>query len=91
MSTGTIATVLIVTFFSSMSLAAIPSACLVGVLLVLSTLEIPADAIGIILAVERILDMCRTVVNVFGTSCCAVLIAKSEGEQEVLKTVPEMA
>lgn len=91
MGIGTVLTVFLLIIFSSFGTAGIPSACLVGVVLILNTLEIPADAIGLILAVERLLDMCRTVVNVFGTSCCAVLVAKSEGEQEILKAIPEMA
>ena len=93
MSLGSILTVFLLIVFSSIGMAGIPSACLVGVVLILHTLGLPADAIGLILAVERILDMCRTVVNVFGTSCCAVLVARSEGEQSVLsvKTTPEWA
>ncbi|MEA2079695.1 MAG: dicarboxylate/amino acid:cation symporter, partial [Pseudomonadota bacterium] len=37
---------------------------------------------------DRILDMFRTSVNVFSDSCGAVLIAKTEGEQDVLKAKP---
>ncbi len=64
----TLFTVGVMTLLSSLGMAGIPSACLVGVLIVLHTLGLPADAIGLILAVERILDMCRTVLNVFGNS-----------------------
>lgn len=72
---------------SSFGIAGIPSACLVTVVLVLNMLGLPPDAIGLFLAVERILDMCRTTVNVFGNSCCAVLVARSEGEKGVLQAV----
>jgi Na+/H+-dicarboxylate symporter len=40
--------------------------------------------IGLFLAVDRILDMLRTTVNVLSDTCCAVLVAKSEGEPNVL-------
>lgn len=77
--------------FCSLGVAGIPSASLVTVLLILHTLGIPADAVGLILAVERIVDMCRTVVNVFGNSCCAVLVAKSEGEKSILAPQPAVS
>lgn len=78
----------IMALVSSMGVAGIPSASLVTILIILHTLGIPADSVGLIFAVERILDMCRTVVNVFGNSCCTVLIAKSEGEKSVLVPQP---
>jgi Na+/H+-dicarboxylate symporter len=74
----------IMTLITSLGMAGIPSASLISIVIVLHTLGIPADAIGMIMAVERILDMCRTVVNVFSNSCCAVLLASSEGEKNIL-------
>jgi Na+/H+-dicarboxylate symporter len=41
---------------------------------------LPLEAIAIIMATDRILDMMRTAVNVFGDSCAAAVIARSEGE-----------
>ena len=41
-------------------------------------------AVGAIYAVDRILDMCRTSVNIFSDSCGAVIVARSEGEKGVL-------
>jgi Na+/H+-dicarboxylate symporter len=41
---------------------------------------LPLEGIGLILAVDRILDMFRTAVNVYGDTCAAVVIARSEGE-----------
>jgi Na+/H+-dicarboxylate symporter len=84
MGLGTIITVFLLIIFSSIGMAGIPSACLVALVLILNTIGLPGDAIGLILAVERILDMCRTVVNVFGTSCCTVLIARAENEKNIL-------
>ncbi|MBA3972234.1 MAG: dicarboxylate/amino acid:cation symporter [Bacteroidetes bacterium] len=76
--------IFLMTFLTSIGVAAIPSACLVSVVLILNTLGLPGDAVGLILPVERILDMCRTVINVFSNSCSAVLVAKSEGEKNLL-------
>lgn len=90
MGISSILTVVLLVIFSSFGLAGIPSACLIGAVLVLNAMGLPPDAIGLVLAVERILDMFRTVVNVFGTSCCAVLVARSEGEN-VLTPMPEAA
>jgi Na+/H+-dicarboxylate symporter len=72
--------VVLMTLLTSLGIAGIPSASLISVLMILQTLGLPLEAIGMILAVERLLDMSRAVVNVFGNTCCAVLIARSEGE-----------
>ncbi len=65
---------------TSIGVAGIPAASLVAILIILEAVGLPAEGIGLILAVDRLLDMCRTAVNVFSDSCGAVIIAKSEGE-----------
>ena len=67
---------------TSVGVAGIPSASLVAILLILKSSGIPnAEAAAFaLLAVDRPLDMCRTAVNVFGDSCAAVVVARSEGE-----------
>lgn len=60
--------------------AGIPMAGLVMMTVVLKAVGLPLEGIGLILAVDRILDMFRTTINVYGDTCCAVIIAKSEGE-----------
>jgi proton glutamate symport protein len=47
---------------------------------------LPLEGIGLFIAVDRLLDMCRTTVNVFSDSCCAILVARTEGEDQVLAT-----
>ena len=74
------------TFVSSFGLAGIPSACLVAVIFIVQILNFPLESIGLILATERLLDMYRTMVNVFGNTCTAVLVAKSEGENVLAPT-----
>ncbi|HOV77001.1 MAG TPA: cation:dicarboxylase symporter family transporter, partial [Sedimentisphaerales bacterium] len=46
---------------------------------VLKSVGIPLEGIGIILGVDRFLDMCRTVVNITGDAVCAVVVASTEG------------
>jgi len=60
--------------------AGIPMAGLVMMAVVLNAVGLPLEGIGLVLAVDRLLDMFRTTVNVYGDSCGAVVIAKSEGE-----------
>lgn len=74
----------IMSLLASFGVAGIPSGSLIAVLLILKAAGLPKEGIGLILAVDRILDMCRTTVNVFSDSCCAVLVARSEGEKNVL-------
>jgi proton glutamate symport protein len=69
---------------TSVGVAGVPAASLVAIVVILAAAGLPAEGIGLILAVDRILDMCRTTVNVFSDSCGAVIIARSEGEDSVL-------
>ncbi|MDK2979193.1 MAG: hypothetical protein PWP52_1907 [Bacteroidales bacterium] len=48
--------------------------------IILEVLGLPFELMALILPVDRILDMFRTTANVWGDSCGAVIIAKSEGE-----------
>jgi Na+/H+-dicarboxylate symporter len=66
---------------ASIGAAGIPMAGLVMITVVLSVVGLPLEGVGLILAVDRILDMMRTTVNVWSDSTCAVIIAKSEGEK----------
>jgi proton glutamate symport protein len=69
---------------TSIGVAGVPSASLVAIIAMLKALDLPLEGIGLFIAVDRILDMCRTTVNVFSDSCCAILVARTEGEQNVL-------
>ncbi len=66
---------------ASIGAAGIPSAGLVTMIIVLRAVNLPLEGIGLLLAVDRILDMCRTTVNVIGDSCGAVIIARFDGER----------
>ena len=77
-------TIVLVALLTSIGVAGIPSASLVAITIILATIGLPAEGIGLILAVDRILDMCRTSVNVFSDSCGAVIIARLQGEENIL-------
>ncbi|MFH1355515.1 MAG: cation:dicarboxylase symporter family transporter, partial [bacterium] len=73
--------IVITTLLASIGAAAIPSAGLVMIAIILKAVGLPLEGIGLILAVDRVLDMCRTTVNVFSDSCGATVIAKLSGEK----------
>ena len=76
--------VVTVALLPSIGVAGIPAASLVAIAIILAAIGLPAEGIGLILAVDRLLDMCRTTVNVFSDSCGAVIIASTEGEEGLL-------
>ena len=47
---------------------------------VLDAVKVPTQGLAIIIAVDRVLDMCRTVVNVAGDAAASVIVASKEGE-----------
>ncbi|MBQ7639499.1 MAG: dicarboxylate/amino acid:cation symporter [Bacteroidales bacterium] len=61
--------------------AGIPMAGMVMLAIVLGAVGLPLEGVGIVLAVEQFCDMPRTMINTYGDSCGAVIIAHSEGEQ----------
>ncbi len=77
--------IVVTALVTSIGVAGIPSASLVAIAIILKAVGLPMEAIGVLLVFDRVLDMARTTVNVFGDSCCAVLVARLEGE-EVLNT-----
>ena len=81
-------TVVLVALLTSIGVAGIPAASLVAITIILTAIGLPVEAVGLILAVDRVLDMCRTSVNVFSDSCGAVLIARIEGERGILEEEP---
>lgn len=72
--------VVVTALLASIGAAGIPMAGLVMMTVVLTAVGLPLEGIGLVLAVDRILDMLRTSVNVWSDSCGAVTIARSENE-----------
>ena len=81
-------TIVLVALLTSIGVAGIPAASLVAISIILATIGLPAEGIGLILAVDRVLDMCRTATNVFSDSCGAVIIGKLQGEKGILEDEP---
>lgn len=70
---------------TSMGVTGIPSASLVAITIILAAIGLPVEGIGVIFAVDRLLDMCRTAVNVYGDACGSLVVARLEGETGMLK------
>ena len=79
--------VVLTAILASIGAAAVPSAGLVVIFIVLEAINLRGPEVNIIvgsmLAIDRPLDMYRTAVNVFSDSCGAAIVARSEGETEV--------
>ena len=73
--------VVLLALVTSIGVAGVPAASLVAITLILGVLELPAEWLGIIIAVDRILDMCRTSTNVTSDLTIAAIVARSEGEE----------
>ncbi len=72
--------VVLLALLTSIGVAGIPAASLVAITLILTVLDLPLEAIGLYIAVDRILDMCRTSVNVTSDLTVTALVARTEGE-----------
>ena len=78
MSLATQFLVLLLALLTSIGVAGIPAASLVAITLILTVVGLPAEAIGIVLVVDRVLDMCRTSVNVCSDTVGACVIDRLE-------------
>ena len=78
LSLGAQVTIAATAVLASIGAASIPMSGMVMMSIVLGAVGLPLEGIGIILAVDRILDMFRTTVNVFSDSCGAVIISRYE-------------
>lgn len=77
--------IVLTALLTSIGVAGIPAASLVAISIILGAIGLPLEGIGLILAVDRILDMLRTATNVFSDSCGAVIIGRLQGEQGILR------
>ena len=72
--------ILLTAVFASIGAAAVPGAGLIILVIILEAIGVPTAGIALILGVDRILDMCRTAVNVTGDATVATVIAAIENE-----------
>jgi Na+/H+-dicarboxylate symporter len=73
--------IVFIALLTSVGVAGVPSASLVAIAIILGAVGLPVEAIGVLLVFDRILDMARTAVNVFGDACCAVIVVRLDGEK----------
>lgn len=73
-------TIVITAAFAAIGTAPVPGIGLIMLIIILRSIGVPEEGIALIIGVDRILDMCRTVPNVIADSLACVVIAKSEGE-----------
>jgi Na+/H+-dicarboxylate symporter len=72
--------VVLMATLASIGAAGVPSVGLITLSMVLTEIGLPLEGVGIILGVDRILDMTRTMFNIVGDLMTTVVVAKSEGE-----------
>ncbi len=80
LSVGAQLTIIFTAVLASIATPAVPGAGLVMLIIVLESVELPSAGIGLVLGLDRILDMIRTAVNVTGDAIVAVVVASAEGE-----------
>jgi len=73
-------TIILTAVLASIGTAAVPGAGIIMLVIILEAVSVPSAGIALILGVDRILDMMRTVVNVTGDASIAVIVADSEGQ-----------
>jgi Na+/H+-dicarboxylate symporter len=73
--------IVLTALLASIGAASVPMSGLVMMSIILGAVGLPLEGVAIILAVDRVLDMFRTMVNVLSDSCGAVIVAKLDGEE----------
>ena len=77
---GAQTTIVFMALLASIGTAAVPSAGVVMLVIILEAIGIPIEGIALILGVDRILDMCRTAANITGDATVAAIVAASENQ-----------
>ncbi|OPJ56376.1 dicarboxylate/amino acid:cation symporter [Alkalithermobacter paradoxus] len=73
-------TVIVTATLASVGTAGVPGVGLITLSMVLQSVGLPVEGIALIIGIDRLLDMSRTVVNITGDTVCTLVVAKSEGE-----------
>lgn len=81
-----LATVVLTAVLASIGTAGVPGVGLIMLAMVLGSVNLPAAGIGLVLGIDRLLDMTRTAINISGDAACAVYVAETEkNRSEVLQ------
>ena len=78
-------TIILTATLASVGAAGVPGAGMITLALVLGTLGVPETGLALIFGLDRILDMCRTTINIIGDLTLTMVMAKSEGEDPVIQ------
>ena len=81
LSFGVQFSIVAIALLTSIGVAGVPSASLVAIAIILNAVGLPVEAIGVLMVFDRVLDMCRTSVNIWGDACAATIVAKLRGEK----------
>jgi Na+/H+-dicarboxylate symporter len=81
-------TIILTAVLASIGTAAVPGAGIIMLVIILQSINVPAEGIALIHGVDRILDMIRTTVNITGDAAVATLVASGENQLDLSKTVP---
>ncbi len=76
-------TVIGMAVLASIGTAGVPGVGLIMLAMVLNQVGLPLEGIGIIMGVDRLLDMCRTSVNITGDAMVSTVVAKSENKIDI--------
>ncbi|WP_078121672.1 dicarboxylate/amino acid:cation symporter [Thiosocius teredinicola] len=76
-------TVIMMSVLASIGTAGVPGVGLIMLSMVFAQVGLPIEGIGLILGVDRLLDMIRTAVNVSGDAVVSTIVAKSEGKMDI--------
>jgi len=82
-------TIILTATLSSIGAAAVPSAGLIMLVIVLTAIGVNPAGLALIIALDRPLDMCRTIVNITGDATVATLVATTEGEELGSRVIKE--
>ncbi len=89
LSMGQMMTIILTATLGSIGTAGVPGAGFIMLTLVLQSVGLPLEGLVLIAGIDRILDMARTSVNVIGDASCAVVVAASENELNLVSELKE--
>jgi Na+/H+-dicarboxylate symporters len=75
--------ILITAVLAAVAAAAVPSAGLITLSLIMSTVGVPLEGIGLIIAVDRLIDMARSGVNIWANACATVNLSALEAAKPI--------
>ncbi len=73
--------IVVIALMTSIGVAGVPSASLVAIAIILTAIGLPIEALGVLMVFDRILDMARTSINIWGDCTAATIVARLEGEE----------